>query len=342
MSNRVMSILADFSPRQEVYSIDECFLDMTGFSDLSTIAQAIRTRVRRSTGLPVCAGIARTKTLSKLANHVAKKRPVWNGVCDLTSLTAAEVDATIGALEVGEVWGVGRKISARLNELGINTVRQLRQANPAQIRKSFSVVLERTVAELNDISCIELEEVAPDKQQIMVSRSFGAPAFAIDELENAVSVFVARAAEKLRKQASCASVVMVFIHTSPFKIKEPQYSRSISVPLPRPTDDTLGLTGAVVAGLHAIYLPGFAYAKAGVMLLDLVSLDRVPTDLFEPPMQLGGALMNAMDNINAKFGKGSLTTAAALPSKSTVWQMRQDRKSPCYTTRFEDLIRLRG
>lgn len=340
-STRVMTILAGFSPHQEVYSIDECFLGMAGITGLSAIGQAIRQKVVRWTGLPVCVGFGPSKTLAKLANHVAKKKPEWSGVCDLVALSAAEQDALVGGLAVGEVWGVGRKIDARLAEMGITTVRQLRDANPARIRAAFGVVLERTVSELNGVSCLLLEEAAPSKQQIMVSRSFGSPAFERTELQSAVSTFIGRAAEKLRKQASCTSMVMVFIHTSPFRTSEPQYSRSITVPLATATDDTLLLTQAALAGLDAIYRPGYAFAKAGVMLSALVDRDRVPQDLFASPLIASRNLMTTLDRVNAKFGRGMLTTAAAL-SKGSVWAMRQDRRSPKYTTDWGGLIRVRG
>lgn len=271
MSNRVMSILAEYSPQQEVYSIDECFLGMEGFQELSSIGQAIRTHIKQWTGLPVCVGFGQSKTLSKLANHVAKKQPEWNGVCDLTMLDVNDRDALIGGIEVGEVWGVGRRIAERLEAMGIRTVRQLRDADHAQIRKMFSVVLERTVMELRGIPCLELEEVAPAKQQIMVSRSFGQSVFDLADLESAVGNFIFRAAEKLRNQDSCASAVMVFAQTSPFK-DMPQYGRSITVPISTATDDTLTLTNAAMTGLAAIYKPGYAYAKAGVMLTELIGV----------------------------------------------------------------------
>lgn len=341
MSNRVMSILAEYSPQQEVYSIDECFLGMSGFQELTTKGHAIRSHIKQWTDLPVCVGFAQTKTLSKLANHVAKKQPEWNGVCDLTMLDDSDRDALIGGLEVGEIWGVGRRIAERLEKMGITTVRQLRDADQAQIRRAFSVVLERTVMELRGVSCLNLEEVAPAKQQIMVSRSFGQSVFELTDLENAVGNFIFRAAEKLRNQQSCAGAVMVFAHTSPFK-DTPQYGRSITVPISTATDDTLALTNAAIAGLAAIYKPGYAYSKAGVMLVDLVARDRVPKDLFSSQEQKGKslALMAALDKVNARFGRGALTTGAA--AIQTRWRMKQDRRSPCYSTRWTDLIRIKA
>lgn len=341
MSNRVMSILAGYSPRQEVYSIDECFLGMEGFQELTTIGTAIRAHIKQWTALPVCVGFGPTKTLSKLANHVAKKQPEWNGVCDLTMLDESDRDALIGGIEIGEVWGVGRRIAERLGDMGIATVRQLRDADQAQIRKMFSVVLERTVMELRGVSCLELEEVAPAKQQIMVSRSFGQPVFELADLENAVGNFTFRAAEKLRNQESCAGAVMVFAQTSPFR-DTAQYGRSITVPISTATDDTLALTNAAMTGLAAIYKPGFAYAKAGVMLTELIEHDRVPQDLFSEPELKGKsqALMAALDKVNARFGRGALTTGAA--TAQARWGMKQDRRTPRYSTHWSELIRLKG
>lgn len=342
LSNRVMSLLGKFSPDQEIYSIDECFLGMSGFKELTRIGQEIRHTILRGVGLPVCAGFGPTKTLAKLANHVAKKRPEWNGVCDLTSLTPTEQDAVVGDIEVGEVWGVGRRIAARLADMGISTVRQLREANPTHIRQSFSVVQERTVMELRGVSCLALEEVAPPKKQIMVSRSFGSPVFELDDLQQAVGAFASRAAEKLRSQASAAGAVVVFIQTSPFREQDPQYSRSLTVPLSTATDDTLRLTRAALVGLKRIYQPGYAFAKAGVMLRELVDRDKVHGDLFsvsESPKS--DALMAALDRVNSRFGKKALVTGVAAGGENGVWKMRQGNKSPNFTTRWDELLRLR-
>ena len=342
MSNRVMSILSEFSPNQEIYSIDECFLGMAGFKDLTSIGQEIRQKVRRWTGLPVCVGFALTKTLAKLANHVAKKNQEWAGVCDLTALSAREQDTLIKGIPVGEVWGVGRKINERLKEMGITTVGQLRDAEPSRIRKSFSVVLEKTVMELRGVSCVGLEEVAPDKQQIMCSRSFGAPVYDLSDLRQAVATFVARAAQKLRGQGSCAGSILVFIQTSAFKPNEPHYSGSKTIPLSVPIDDTLELTRVAMAVLEGLYRDGFAYAKAGVMLGELFAKDRVQPDLFGAnPNQNSGksaAIMEVLDRANSKFGRGTLGSAAALAVG--VWVMKRGSVSPAYTTRWADLIKI--
>lgn len=307
MSNRVMSLLSSFSPSQEVYSIDECFLDLTGLEHrgLTDYGQEFRETIQRHVGLPVCVGIAPTKTLAKLANHVAKKRPEYFGVCDLTKFDNATLDQLLDQIKVGEVWGVGSRITPRLQDMGIKTALNLKKAPRGKIRQRFSVVMERTVAELNGESCIELEDVAPLKQQIMSSRSFGVPVFDLAELEQSVASYTARAAIKLRYQASLAGAVQVYIRTSPVKDKEPQYSQGVTVPLPFPTSDSRALVGAALTGLKRIFRPGFAYAKSGIMLMNLIPKDRREMTLFDDPAQLGrsDALMNVMDRINRILGK---------------------------------------
>lgn len=338
MSNRVMSILAKFSPGQEVYSIDECFLSMDGQSDLSEIGRIIRARVRQWTGLPVCVGIGPTKTLAKLANHVAKKRPALNGICSLIGLSEHEQLAIIGDFEVGEVWGVGRKITARLAPMGIVTVRHLRGADVTLIRREFSVVMERTVMELRGVSCLALEDVAPPKKQIMSSRSFGQPVYDLPGLEEAVAAYVSRAAEKLRRQRHIAGGVMVLLETNPFKPDDPQYHPSITVPLVTPTADTRELIRSAYAGLRQIFRASYAYKKAGVMLMELCpETSQRQSDLFAAPAapEKSTKLMATMDALNARFGRG--TTRLATEGIDQDWKMKRGRMSPCYTTRWEDL-----
>jgi len=231
-------------------------------------------------------------------------------VCDFGQLAKDEYEALLATLPVGEVWGVGRKLTARLNELEICTVKQLRDANAATIRREFSVVLERTIMELRGISCLELEEIAPPKKQIMSSRSFGAYVHTLPELEEAVSTYIARAAEKLRAQGSVAGAVEVYIRTNPFCEKQPQYQRAIAVPLTQPTSDTVRLTRAALWGLKRIYRPGYAYQKAGVMLMDLSQAGQAQGVLFETASRERPALMEVIDRANALWGSGTLKLAA--------------------------------
>lgn len=342
MSNRMMAILAAFSPQQEVYSIDECFLGLEGFARqrLPGMAREIRQRVRRWIGIPVCVGIGPSKTLAKLANHCAKKGLAGGeeGVCDLSSLPDSEMTALLDRIDVGEVWGVGRRHSERLAGLGIHTVRQLRDADTAMIRREFSVVLERTVRELRGTACLALEEVAPSKQQIMSSRSFGTYVYARDELAEAVAAYTARAAEKLRRQSSVAGAIQVYIRTNPFSTRQPQYQRGITVPLAMATSDTMQLTRAALWGLDRIYRPGFAYQKAGVMLADIRPAGQTQGVLFPDAAKGRPALMAVMDRANARWGRGTLKLAAEGARQG--WRMKRDRVSPAYTTRWEDLPRV--
>lgn len=338
MSNRVVEVLGQFSPNLEVYSIDESFLDLSGFNrDLVEYGQEIRQRIQQWLGLAVCVGIAPSKTLAKLANHCAKKSLAGSaGVCDFTTMTESQLTQLFAGIDVGEVWGVGRKIEARLADMGITTVLQLREADPDLIRSKFSVVMERTVRELRGVSCLDLEEVAPDKQQIMCSRSFGQYVYERDQLEEVVASYVARAAEKLRKQSSLAGALMVFIRTNPFSPKEPQYQRSMTIPLPEATADTRVMVNWALKVLRRIYRPGFAYQKAGVMLSELRPKAMAQASLFVDPETDGGhRMMATLDVINQRWGRGTLRSAAEGMEKP--WQMKRQRLSPSYTTDWEGL-----
>lgn len=256
LSSRMMAVLGTYSPDQEIYSIDECFLGMQGFShyDLMDHGQRIRHQVLKWVGIPVCVGYGETKTLAKLANHCAKKNLAGvNGVCDLTRLSPSERSRVFAALPVNEVWGVGRRLTEQLLHRGIATVEQLRTADAETLRQAFSAVLERTVRELNGVSCLDLEAVAPNKQQILSSRSFGAYVYTLPELQEAVALYMSRAAEKLRRQGSIAGMVQVYIRTNPFKENAPQYQRGVNVPLTEATDDTLRLIRAAHWGLKRLY-----------------------------------------------------------------------------------------
>lgn len=338
MSNRVVEVLGQFTPNLEVYSIDESFLDLTGFNhDLVEYGQAIRQRIQRWLGLAVCVGIAPTKTLAKLASHCAKKGLIGtDGVCDFSSMNESQLSQFFAGIDVGEVWGVGRKIHARLADLGITTVRQLRDADPDMIRAKFSVVLERTVRELRGVSCLELEEVAPDKQQIMCSRSFGQYVEDCDQLEEIVASYVSRAAEKLRHQDSLAGALMVFIRTNPFNPRAAQYHRSLSIPLPEATANTRILINWALRVLRRIYRPDFAYQKAGVMLSELRPRTMAQPSLFaDPDDDRGRQLMDTIDVINRRWGRGTLRSAAEGMKKP--WQMKRQRLSAAYTTDWKGL-----
>jgi DNA polymerase V len=339
MSNRVMSILREYSPDQEVYSIDESFLDLTGFQsrDLIKYGQHMRQRILKWTGLPVCVGIGQTKTLAKLANHCAKKRPAFNSVCNFNHLPEAELNQMLSEVEVGEIWGVGRKLAPKLQALGYNSVLDLKQANPEVLRQRFSVVMEKTIRELNGTVCIELEDVIPAKEQILSSRSFGHPVRDYNSLAESITLYMSRAAEKLRRQQSFAGSVHVYIRTSPFKPDDPFYSNGMTIPLPSPTDDSRQLVNVVLWGLKQIYKPNYNYAKAGVMLSELVPAAGVQTDLFSQAQAnpKSTILMSTMDSINRRMGKESIKLASE--GFKRPWKMRQENKSPSYTTRWDEI-----
>ena len=339
MNNRVMTMLNDFSPNQEVYSIDECFLDLTGFNrDLREYGQEMRSRILKWTGLPVCVGVGATKTLAKLANHIAKKQSQFDGVCNLNQLAEDEVNKVFSNIEVGEVWGVGRRLALKLKDLGISTVLDLKQADPEYLRGQFSVVMAKTVSELNGIVCIELEEIAPPRKQILSSRSFGHTVRDFNSLAESITLYMSRAAEKLRKQNSFAGSVHVYIRTSPFKLDEPHYSNGMTIPMPSPSDDSRQLVKIALWALKRIYRPGFNYAKAGVMLSEIVPKGGVQNDLFSQPVTnlKSEALMSAMDAINRKMGRESIKLASE--GFKRPWKMRQENKSPNFTTDWNDVL----
>ena len=341
MSNRVMSILRQFSPDQEVYSIDESFLDLTTFTYQNHVqyGQTMRKRILQWIGLPVCVGIGSTKTLAKLANHCAKKQTIFNGVCDFNAMTAQALDVLLSQIDVGEIWGVGRKLTPRLQALGINNALSLKQANADRLRRQFSVVMQKTIHELNGIVCIELEDIAPPKKQILSSRSFGVPVRDFNSLAESITLYMSRAAEKLRRQQSFAGSVYVYIRTSPFKPDDPFYSNGMTIALPSPTDDTRQLVSVVLWALKQLYKPHFNYAKAGVMLSDLVPAEGVQTDLFSQMQHTSKTnnLMTTMDSINRKMGKESIKLASE--GFKRPWKMRQENKSPSFTTNWKQLIK---
>lgn len=337
MSNRMMAVLAQYAPGQEVYSIDECFLGMSGFGhfDLVDYGQTIRQHVRQWTGIPVCVGFAATKTLAKLANHCAKKELAGSdGVCDLGQLNPTETNQLLVRIPIEEVWGIGRQLTKGLRERSIETVQDLRSADAKVLRRAFSVNIERTIAELNGESCLSMEEVAPANQQIMCSRSFGTYLCELPELEQAVASYMANAAAKLRQQRSLAGLVQVFIQTNPFRPDAPQYQKSYSIPLPSPSADTRRLTAVALWGLKRIFRPDFAYQKAGVMLGEISQTEVQQFSLFDKQKDRP-ALMQAMDKINAVWGRGTLKLGAEGVQQD--WRMKREKMSPRYTTCWDEL-----
>jgi len=341
LSSRVMRTLEEMAPRVEVYSIDEAFLDLTGIESaisLVEFGQQVRERIGHWIGITVCVGIAPTKTLAKLANHAAKKYPATQGVVDLTNPDRQR--RLLALVPVDDVWGVGRRLSKRLNALGITTALDLANASPRAIRDQFSVVLERTVRELNGESCIELEEIPPTKKQIVCSRSFGVKVTQFELLREAVCEYATRATEKLRKEQQQAKVLTVFIRTSPFKDNEPQYSNSASGELLIPSCDTRDFIELANHLLKRIWKDGFRYAKAGVMLSDFYDPGMFQPGLFDDVSTRSNSqqLMSVLDTIN-QSGAGKVFFGGQGTKKD--WSMKREHLSPAYTTRWDQLPRVK-
>ncbi|HBQ4089595.1 TPA: Y-family DNA polymerase [Klebsiella pneumoniae] len=343
MSNRVMTTLEELSPRCEIYSIDEAFCDLTGVRncrDLTDFGKEIRETVLRRTHLTVGVGIAQTKTLAKLANHAVKQwQRQTGGVVDLSNLERQR--KLMALLPVDEVWGVGRRISKKLESMVIKTVLQLADTDIRFIRKHFNVVLERTVRELRGEPCLGLEEFAPVKQEIVCSRSFGGRITEYHEMRQAICSYASRAAEKLRGEHQYCRFISAFVKTSPFALNEPYYGNSASLKLLTPTQDSRDIITAATKCLDAIWRDGHRYQKAGVMLGDFYSQGVAQLNLFDDnaPRKNSEKLMEVLDHLNAKGGRGTLYFAGQ--GIQTAWQMKRDMLSPRYTTRFSDLIKVR-
>ena len=345
MSNRVVTVLQDFTPDMEVYSIDESFLRVETtaqvFGGYEQMGKTIRERVKRWTALPVCVGFGETKTLAKFANHLAKKNAQFDGVCNLIQMPASERRDWMQRIPVSEVWGVGRRISARLEELSIKTVHDLAHADHKELRRQFGVVMERTANELYGVSCLALEDVAPPKQQIMASRSFGTMQTTLHSVGEAVAWHIHNAAEKLRAQQSVAGAVYVFVQTNRFREQDAQYNGSVVVPLVDVADDTSVLTTAALKGLRRIYRDGYAYKKCGVMLMELELKTQRQETLFDAPeaRAKSAKVMAVLDAVNDLWGRGTLRTGAV--GFTQHWAMRSENRSPRYTTDWKELPQAR-
>jgi DNA polymerase V len=350
MSSRVMSILRRFSPSQEVYSIDESFLDLTGFThvDLTEYAQKLRQTVLQGTDLPVCVGIGSSKTLAKMANHCAKQQPTLNGVCNFNAMPASDVDANLREISVGKVWGIGRGLFKKMNDLEIFTAYDLKRSDAATMRKKFSVVLEKTVRELNGTTCLELEQIRGPHQQILSTRSFGQTVRDLQTLQEAVTLLTTRAGEKLRQRQMFAGSVYVYIRTSPFRDSKQQYDNGLSIPLHTPTNSTMRLVEAAFKALSQIYRPGYDYMKAGVSLGELATAQARQQDMFDTSSTPDKSmrLMQTIDNINQKMGRATIKLASEGVQKhkqaeiKQPWRMKQEMMSPRYTTHWDELLKV--
>ena len=339
MSSRVMSTLEEYAPCFETYSIDEAFLDLTGVCHNDPIAYGhqIRKAVVRATGIPVCVGMGPTKTLAKLANFAAKKWQQTGGVLDLSDPVRREKLMRI--VPVGEVWGIGSRTTAKLNQMGIHTVWDLATQPSQRMQSQLTIVVARTVMELNGIPCLELEESAPNKQEIVCSRSFSRRLTQYPELSAALSEFCSRAAEKLRRQQSLTACITIFIRTNPFNPNEPQYQRTASVKLDAATQDTRAIITMANRLLKELFKAGYGYHKCGVQLSQLQP-ESSPGQMELFDFADNGLpadnrpLMKVLDQINRRFPK-AISVAATGFDKT--WKAKAERISPRYTTNWREL-----
>jgi len=338
MSQRVMSTLEGLAPRVEVYSIDEAFLDLTGVQysqSLTEFGLTVRQVIQKWIGITVCVGIGPSKTLAKLANHAAKTWHKTGGVVDLTSIDRQR--KLLALLPVNEVWGIGGKLTKRLQLLGIDTALQLADADPKFIRQNFSVVVERTVRELNGESCMALEEMAPTKKQVISSRAFGERITDKQQMQEAISEYISRACKKLRTEQQEAKHLTVFLRTSPFSDKDAPYNASKSIELDKPSSDTRIFLNKAMQLLDGLWVNGYRYAKAGVMLADFYDPGVYQPGLFDEPLvqrKSDQKLMQLMDNLNTKHAK---TIWFASQGTKQDWSMKRELLSPAYTTNWCEL-----
>lgn len=339
ISERVMTLIESMVPATEIYSIDECFADLSGLTgDLDALGRRIRAAVYRCTGIPVGVGIAKTKTLAKLANHTAKRlQAETGGVVNISE--PFQRDWVLRNTDVAEVWGVGRKMKIHLAGMNIKSAMDLAKADPWMLRKKFSVVIEKTARELGGTPCLELDEPNPPKHEICCSRAFGKRLKELPPIKEAVATYMMRASEKLRAQHSLCKKIRVSIRTGMFSPEEAKYANGVLVDLPYPTDDVRLLTKAATGALDRIFRAGFRYSKAEVLLLDLCQRGEFTDDLFATSQpEAAERVMRVLDEINGRWGRGTLRTAS-VPTQPD-WGMRREMMSQSYTTRVDQLWRV--
>ena len=335
ISQRVMETLARFASDVEIYSIDEAFLGLNGFEnyELSKYCQYIRRTIKQWVGIPVSIGVSTTKTLSKIANNLAKKNKEYDGVCILKSWF--DINEALKLTSIEDVWGIGRRLSVFLKKYKINTAYDFTQLDKGWIRKNMGVVGEKTFLELCGVSCIELELIPSDKKSCCVSRSFSKPVEKIDDLEESVSSYGTRVAEKIREEGLVAESMSIFVLTNYFNRKEKQYSNSIKLQLPYPTNNSIKIVKRALEGIRKIYREGYRYKKAGVILYGLTKAKQT-RGLLDYDRENSDSIMNTLDRINERYGSSTIRLASEGVEKS--WRMRRESVSPCYTTRFDDLV----
>ena len=336
LSRRMMQVIGEYAGAQEVYSIDECFLHLPTGVDASAHGQMIRRAVFRRVGIPTAVGVGPSKTLAKLANHLAKQQRALHGVFDWDTLDTSTRNAYLQQLPLTAIWGIGQRLAEQLARHGILNAAQLRDAAPTQLRRHFGVVVERVARELNGIPSLQLDQLAPAKQQIISSRSFARSCGDYDALRASVTYHVTRAAEKLRAQHCVSTLIGVSLRAKGRSSDQAPHSQYHCQALEQASNDTLILVGAALQALRALYQPGYVYQKAGVILLELRPQQALQHDLFaRAPDPRRPELMRAIDSLNRQHGQGTIRLAAEALSPD--WHMRQEQRSPCYTTRWDQL-----
>ena len=335
MSQRVMEILLGFSPDVEIYSIDEAFLSLKGFKnyELLTYCKHIRKTIKQWVGIPVSIGVGSTKTLSKIANHLAKKNNSYEGVCILKE--KEKINEALQETEIEEVWGIGRSLSKFLKKYDVSNAKQFKLLDRGWVRKNMGVVGERIQIELNGVSCLGVELLPSPQKSCCVSRSFSRPIEKIEELKKSIANYASRAAEKIREEDLIAQSMSVFVLTNHFNKKEKQYSNSIKLQLDYPTSDSKLIVKRAVGGIQSIYKKGYRYKKAGIILYELHNSSSV-RGLLDYDRPRSDSLMKSLDEINYRYGSSTLRLAAEGIKKG--WQMRREKVSPCYTTSFNQLM----
>ncbi|MBU2919132.1 Y-family DNA polymerase [Psychrosphaera sp. F3M07] len=337
LSTRMMNVISRFCDNQYIYSIDESFLQFTGFKsivdDWHTYGQDIRLAVWRETKLPVGVGFGTTPTLSKAANHAAKKLEGYNGVAVIDDDYSA--NEILAKMEVTDVWGIGGRLGKKLNMMRIYSALDLKKQNPKYMRKQFSVVVERTIEELNGQVCMSWDDVKQPKQEIFSTRSFGERVTDVHDLKSSLSTHCSIVGKKLRHQGSMTKRLMIFAHSSPHE--DNFYKRSFLYDFPVPTSDSRVLANAVNEVLPQLFSKGVRFYKAGIGAIELVSEQFMQADLFTPTVD-NTKLMNSLDSINKVFGKGTIRLASEQQTKS--WEMKRDFLSPRYTTRWSDIPKI--
>ncbi len=339
ISQRVMETLSSFSSEVEIYSIDEAFLGLNGFEnyELKTYCNHIRQTINKWVGIPVSIGVGPTKTLSKIANNLAKKNSNYKGVCILEN--KIEIKKALKQTSIEDVWGIGRRLSIFLKKYNIDTAHHFSEMDRGWIRKNMGVVGEKTYLELNGVSCLDLDLVPSDKQSCCVSRSFSRPIEKLFDLEESISTYGSRVSEKIREEGLVAESMSIFVLTNHFNRREKQYSNSIKLHLPFPTNNSIKIVKRSLEGIRKIYRPGYKYKKAGIILYGL-SRQNVTKGLLDYDREASDCIMQTIDKINNRYGGETIKIASEGIKK--IWRMKRENVSPCYTTRFDELVEVKS